>query len=446
MKYLVSIFFVALLGCVKSNIYNNSEQTRSPVEDNGISIFADDDPNNDVMMQAFWWDSFKDLKISNYSSYYQYINSLIIELSNANIDVIWFPPVSEGQGMGYHPRKLFEFTSSHGTKSQLEDLLAKVKSREMHAMADLVFNHRVGTDTWTDFTEPSWSCESICIDDEGFTNPDAFGTKPCGEKDEGLSWGGARDLNHQSEEVQKGLKSYLIRLKDLGFDSWRYDYVKGYPAKYVGEYNKSTSHYFSVGEFWDSDLNKIKKWIDQTGTSNSNQNINKTAAFDFALKYKLHDAFVDKNYSILNKNYSLSSINGYGSKSITFLDNHDSGCINRDDCDNLYSSNINEILKGYAYLLTHPGIPMIWIFHYLFSDTSGTLKSDINDLIRIRKENNINANSVLEVIETLDGNNGYYLAQIDNKILVKIGDGKFNPESQWELIKANTGLVIWKKK
>ena len=99
MKYLVSIFFVALLGCVKSNIDNNSEQTSSPVEDNGISIFADDDPNNDVMMQAFWWDSFKDLKISNYSSYYQYINSLIIELSNANIDVIWFPPVSEGQGM-----------------------------------------------------------------------------------------------------------------------------------------------------------------------------------------------------------------------------------------------------------------------------------------------------------------------------------------------------------
>ena len=97
-------------------------------------------------------------------------------------------------------------------------------------------------------------------------------------------------------------------------------------------------------------------------------------------------------------------------------------------------------------MLTHPGIPMIWIFHYLFSDTSGTLKNDINDLIRIRKENNINANSVLEVIETLDGNNGYYLAQIDNKILVKIGDGKFNPESQWEIIKANTGLDIWKKK
>ncbi|MAC93158.1 MAG: hypothetical protein CMC01_05565 [Flavobacteriaceae bacterium] len=446
MRFLVSTFFILLIGCNKSNLDNNSNQTNGSFKDNGISLFADENPNNDVMMQAFWWDSFNDVKISNYASYYQYMNNLVVELSNANIDVLWFPPVSEGDGMGYHPRKLFEFNSLHGTKSQLEDLLSNLKSKEMHAMADLVFNHRVGTDTWTDFTDPSWSCESICIDDEGLTNPDAFGTKPCGEMDEGLSWLGARDLNHQSQEVQNGLKSYLILLKNLGFDSWRYDYVKGFPAKYVGEYNASSSHYFSVGEFWDSDLNKIKKWIDQTGTTISSKSISKAAAFDFPLKYKLHDAFVDKNYSILNKDYSLASIEGYGAKSITFLDNHDSGCINRVDCDNLYSSNITEILKGYAYLLTHPGIPMVWIFHYLYSDTTGNLKSDINDLIRIRKENNINSNSVIEVIETVDGINGYYLAKIDDKILVKIGDGKFNPESQWELIKSNTGLNIWMKK
>ena len=79
-----------------------------------------------------------------------------------------------------------------------------------------------------------------------------------------MSWGGARDLNHKSEEVQLGLKEYLLRLKDIGFDSWRYDFVKGFPAKYVGEYNKSTDYYFSVGEFWDGNLNSIKQWIDKT--------------------------------------------------------------------------------------------------------------------------------------------------------------------------------------
>jgi len=445
MRFFLSMFLIALLGCAKSNPENNSEQVVNPNEDNGISIFADNDPYNDVMMQAFWWDSFNDAKISNYDSYYEYLNDLVVELSNANIDVLWFPPASDGDGMGYHPRKLFDFNSSHGTKSQLESLLSKLKSREMHAMADLVFNHRVGTQTWTDFTEPSWSCESICIDDEGFTNPDAFGTKPCGEEDEGLSWGGARDLNHQSEEVQQGLKEYLTRLKDLGFDSWRYDFVKGFPAKYVGEYNMSTSYYLSVGEYWDSDLNKIKTWIDQTGTTSSGQNTNKSAAFDFALKFRLHDALIEKNYSSLNQEYALASIQGYGNKSITFLDNHDTGCINRNDCDNLYSSNINEILKGYAYLLTHPGIPMVWIYHYLYSDSSGMLKNEINDLIMIRKENGINANSVVTIIETSNGNNGYYVAEIDNKILVKIGEGSFQPSNEWKMIKSKQGFNIWKK-
>ena len=58
------------------------------------------------MMQAFWWDSFNDNLISNYSSYYEYLINLVVELSNAHIDLLWLPPSSEGVGMGYHPRKL----------------------------------------------------------------------------------------------------------------------------------------------------------------------------------------------------------------------------------------------------------------------------------------------------------------------------------------------------
>ena len=36
----------------------------------------------------------------------------IVELSNAHFDVIWLPPPSEGEGMGYHPRQLFDFNSN----------------------------------------------------------------------------------------------------------------------------------------------------------------------------------------------------------------------------------------------------------------------------------------------------------------------------------------------
>lgn len=445
MKKIVLFGFtiIVILACSKDE--NTTKKEDDVFTDKGTSIYADNNPYNDVMMQAFWWDSYSDSKINKYNSFYDFVKDKIIVLSNAHIDAIWLPPPSEGEGMGYHPRKLFDFNSEHGTKDQLESLITFMKSRKMHAMADIVINHRIGTATWTDFTEPSWSCQSICIDDEGFTDPNAFGTKPCGDLDEGESWGGARDLNHKSLEVQNGIKDYFNRLKVLGFDSWRYDFVKGFPAKYVGEYNQSNSYYISVGEYWDGNINAIKSWIDNTKFTTSGALTEESAAFDFALKYKLRDAIVNKNYSLLESGNSLASIVGYGDKSITFLDNHDTGCINRTDCDNLFSKNINELTKGYVYLLTHPGIPMIWGYHYFFTDASGSLKKDIDELILIRKENGINATSTVQVIETKNGASGYYLAEIGNKLLVKIGDGPYTPSGVWKELKKGSGYSIWSK-
>lgn len=414
--------------------------------DNGISQFSDNIPANDVMFQSFWWDAMTDNRLAG-SSFYKYYTDKIIELSNAHIDVIWFPPSSEGDGMGYHPRELFEFNSNFGSELELKNLLDLLKQRQMHGMADLVLNHRVGTATWTDFTNPAWGCNSICIDDESYTDPNAFGTTPCGDIDEGEKWGGARDLNHKSTEVQNGIKEYLNRLKSLGFDSWRYDFVKGFPAKYVGEYNDSNSFYYSVGEYWDGNSINIKNWIDKTGTKVDGSSTSTSAAFDFDLKYKLNTAIVNNSYSVLrsqtNGQVGLSAINGYDSKSVTFLDNHDTGCINRTDCNNLFSKSTNLIRLGYVYLLTHPGVPMIWGYHYFFQDSSGSLKKDLNDLIALRKEEGLDANSHVEVIEAINGSNGYYAANIDDKVIVKIGPGNFTPEGNWNEHMSGTNYMIW---
>ena len=161
-------------------------------------------------------------------------------------------------------------------------------------------------------------------------------------------------------------------------------------------------------------------------------------------KYKLKEALIDQNFNRLKEGHSLASI-GYGSKSITFLDNHDTGCVNRGDCDNLYSSSLNHIKNGYAYLLTHPGIPMVWGYHYFFTDTSGGLQSEINDLITIRKAAGITAESTVEVITTVNGSGGYYVASIDNKLLVKIGPGSYSAPSGWNAIKSQAGYTIWEK-
>ena len=442
---LAYIVLFGLLSCSKEASPNVEVEEDAIFVDQGTSLYADNNPLNDVLFQAFWWDSFNDPKIGSYPSFYAFLEDQIVSLSNAHIDGIWMPPSSEGEGMGYHPRKLFDFNSLHGNKNELVSLLALMKSRKMHGMADLVINHRVGTDTWNDFTEPAWSCDAICMDDEGFTNPNAFGLVPCGDFDEGEGWGGARDLNHKSEEVQLGIKAYLAQLKALGFDSWRYDFVKGFPAKYVGEYNASTPYYLSVGEYWDGNPNALRSWIDKTSETLSENDTPKAAAFDFSIKYKLAEAVVQKKYSVLQANPSLAAIAGYGEKSITFLDNHDTGCINRNDCDNVFSKNTSELIQGYAYLLTHPGIPMVWGYHYFFSDSFGSLQKEINALIAIRKAFGINANSKVVVVEAKDGASGYYVAQIDENLLVKIGSGAYVPDSQWKETRKALAYAVWEK-
>ena len=453
MKFDYKLGWFALCFCFwitacDKNTSSNTSEPEVVFEDQGPSEFADTDPSNDVMMQSFWWDTYTDSRVSN--SFYSFFQDKIVELSNAHIDVIWLPPSSEGEGMGYHPRELFVFDSNHGAESELRSFLTALKSRKMHGMADLVFNHRIGTTNWNDFTNPSWACDAICIDDEGFTNPEAFGTTPCGDKDEGEKWGGARDLNHKSDAVQNGLKEYLDKLIDLGFDSWRYDFVKGFPAKYVGEYNNSSSYYYSVGEYWDGNANSIKNWIDKTGETISGEPATTSGAFDFDIKYKLKSAIVDNSFSVLrsseDKIVGLAGIEGYKMKSVTFLDNHDTGCINRSECDNLFSKSTNEIRQGYLYLLSHPGIPMIWAYHYFFQDASGTLKEDLNDFIEIRKRLGINANSGVQVLGAVDGASGYYAAMIDNKLIIKIGPGNFSPDENWSSIKSGTDYDIWELK
>ena len=48
------------------------------------------------------------------------------------------------------------------------------------------------------------------------------------------------------------LKEWLTWLRhDVGFDGWRFDFVKGYGGERVAEYIEATRPQVAVGEFWD---------------------------------------------------------------------------------------------------------------------------------------------------------------------------------------------------
>lgn len=89
--------------------------------------------------------------------------------------------------------------------------------------------------------------------------------------------------------------------KEIGYDGWRLDFVRGFWGGYVKDYLDATEPYFAVGEYWDSlsytygemDHNqdahrqRIIDWINATsGTA---------GAFDVTTKGILH-AVSEKSY------------------------------------------------------------------------------------------------------------------------------------------------------
>jgi hypothetical protein len=90
--------------------------------------------------------------------------------------------------------------------------------------------------------------------------------------------------------VQNDLIQWLNFLKTVGFDGWRFDFVKGYHGKYAKLYVDASVPIMAFGEYWDTcsytdavlDYNqdthrqRTIDWIDGTGGT--------CAAFDFTTK------------------------------------------------------------------------------------------------------------------------------------------------------------------
>jgi alpha-amylase len=95
---------------------------------------------------------------------------------------------------------------------------------------------------------------------------------------------GFPDLAHVTPNVQNWLwlrtdgvgKYYKNTMK---FDGWRFDYVKGFGPWVVKDWNTNVGG-FSVGEYWDANVNTLEWWANNANSS----------VFDFACYYKMNDA------------------------------------------------------------------------------------------------------------------------------------------------------------
>lgn len=381
-----------------------------------------------VMLQGFYWDSYDDTKWTN-------LTAQADELSTY-FDLIWVPNsgnCATDRAMGYMPVYWFDQRCAFGREAALRTMINTYKEKGTGIIEDVVFNHKapIGKDgSWIDFANERWTWEEttyeinwtpadICNNDDG-GDTKSKGWNVTGANDTGDDFGGGRDLDHTSANVQKNCKIFLdYLLKDLGYIGFRLDMVKGYGAQYTKMYNEHAQPRFCVGEYWDGSVSAVTNWINGTGKT--------SAAFDFPLKYVIRDAFGGGNWSALS-NKGIAGSPDWQRYSVTFIDNHDT----YENQDRL----VNNVLAANAFILAMPGTPCIFLKHWQSYPTA------IGNMILARKAAGITNQSSITKQQTAGG--GYVLEVQGTKgsVLCLCGTPTYDTNG-WKCISAGTNYAYY---
>ncbi len=333
-----------------------------------------------VMLQGFYWNSYSD-------SRWPKLEEQADELAEF-FKLVWIPQsaqCSNSTSMGYDDLYWFtNYNCSFGNESQLRSLINTFKGKGIGTIADVVINHRATINDWVTFPTEVYKGvtykllpSDICRDDDGGatqTWASQNGKTLSNNVDTGEDWGGMRDLDHRSENVQNNVKAYLnMLLNDLGYAGFRYDMVKGYASMFTGTYNSYANPEYSVGEYWDGNLSAVKNWIDGTKVGGTVQ----SAAFDFPFRYTIRDAVNNSNWTNLGgSNKGLCMEANYRRYSVTFIENHDTEYRSATEQQDPIRNNIE---AGNAYMLAMPGTPCIFLKHWL------AYKESIKQMIYVRQ-------------------------------------------------------------
>lgn len=338
--------------------------------------------NSDVIMQGFYWNSNPGDITSNQGVWWDSLAAAASELAGAGFQTVWTPPATKGfagvHDMGYGAYDYFDLgefnqkgttRTRHGSRAQLEAMIAAIHNAGLKAMADVVLNHRGGAEAqqledcddgdgrqlrFTNFqplssrlpadsshfhpTSLSGHCnlsdpyhnriffEDVCyfnhinnvLDPGAPNNGWFFGPHNLGAMGDSLVvWG-----------------RWLI--DEVGFDEVRLDAVKhiepGFLAPFLVELANGTQP-FAVGEFFDGNLGALKFYHDDVerfvttfGAGSKDANF---AIFDFNLRYALRDLCNNTGggFDMWNLNFTGLKLNPAGGLPgediVTFVENHD---------------------------------------------------------------------------------------------------------------------------
>ena len=423
---MVTYMYKGILGCcaissliIGVSACEDDDITRIDVieiSDNRMDLSAFQKEDAGVMMQAFYWD------VEPIGEWYNTVSLKLDDWKDAGVNRIWLPPPGKGASgkfsMGYDPSDYFDVGNfdQHGTvktrfgsKIELTSLIDKAHELDIEVIADIVMGHnsggglqanpfRDGQEVFTLFNEENGNASGKFNRDFNHFHPNGVV-----ESDGNALFFPETDLSHAVPYVQDWLwgrdDSVAEFYKSLGFDGWRFDYVKSFDPKYVKAWNDKVGG-FSVGENFDGNADVLRDWVAASSSP----------AFDFAMFYKL-DETLDRNNDLT----ALGDANNMLRKSnpdqaVTFVANHDT---EKDENPDNRISYANKLI-AYAYMLTHDGYPTIFYSDY----ENPSFKEKIKGLIEIH---NSLATGDIEILKV----------DTDEYIMKRAGNG------------TNPGLVLY---
>ena len=326
---------------------------------------------NGVMMQYFEW------YLNCNKNLWNTVKKKGEELSRLGITAIWLPPAYKGicgeNEVGYGVYDLYDLgefdqkgsiATKYGTKDEYLDAIVGLQQSGLDVYADIVLNHKMGADklqtikavkcnwedhtkeegeeetveVWTKFTFPGrnhkysdfeWNWTHFNgIDYNSRTNEVALYKlknktwqmdvdKEHGNYD--YLMGADIDFSNQEviDECMKWGKWYLAL---TGVNGFRFDAVKHIESNFIRDFIREMNAYydknlFSVGEYWNANVNELKNYIERTEGESS--------LFDVPLHYNFYQASNSNGEYDLSKILDNTLMKENPGRAVTFVDNHD---------------------------------------------------------------------------------------------------------------------------
>jgi alpha-amylase len=299
--------------------------------------------NGKVVLQAFWWDAWKE---SYPQDWYTYLAKLAPRLRELGFDGIWIPSPAKGNSgtnsMGYDIFDHYDLgdkdqkgtvATRFGSKDSLLRLVAVLHANGLEVYPDIVLNHvsggeedpqapgdkfkkfryvgfsgsdsgRWAKDHWNFHPNPDHQCTAGDICEQ------SFGPDVCYLDADHGGGGNGKYMRDRAREW------FVWLTKQIGADGFRFDAVKHYEAYVVEDllYNAMGDRldYFSVGEYVGSQQ-QLDAWVDQVQ--------NRAGTFDFPLREALAQVVDGSGFFDMGSLPNAQQKNRL--KTVPFVNNHD---------------------------------------------------------------------------------------------------------------------------